>query len=129
MILAHNHTRDYSRAVSEAQKLFISEFVTLIMRSFFFAYYAHAQGTTETELLIEHDICAAGSDIDSGVADAVRQTIHCAVVAVDNSVSFTESSLFLRQQLCERIDELMQSFNTPCTDARIVKRLCLAFKQ
>ena len=129
MILATFTLAHYSRAVSEAQKLFISEFVTLIMRSFFFAYYAHAQGTTETELLIEHDICAAGSDIDIGVADAVRQTIHCAVVAVDNSVSFTESSLFLRQQLCERIDELMSSFNTPCTDARIVRRLCLAFKQ
>jgi hypothetical protein len=115
--------------VSDDQKLFIANFVTLIMRSFFFAYYAHAQGASETELLIEHDITAAGSEVDKGVAEAVRSTIHCAVVALDNGVPFCDAGAYLRQQLCERIDELMLSVDVPFTEARIVRRLCHAFKQ
>ena len=92
-----------------AHREYAARFTALILRTFFFAYYAHANGASEDELLIDYEITAAGNDQDKEIIDSCCKTIRAACAAVDDDIPFEIAHNHLSQHLNERIDELLAS--------------------
>jgi hypothetical protein len=64
------------------------QLVQLIMRTFFFSYFSRMNGMTLDELLISHDIEAAGCGADTKLQQTARLAIRSAVNAVDKGVPY-----------------------------------------
>lgn len=97
----------YHPPPSRAQLVFAADFVEILIRTFFFAYYSHLNGVSESELLIDFDIEAAYTCTDKQVAESQRTTIKAAVIAVDARVPFCVAQHHLRSQLTRHIDSLL----------------------
>ena len=97
-----------SHTIPPKEREFAGQMMTLIMRSFFNAYYMHANGVGETELLIDYDIEAAYNEVDEHLRDTIRNTIKSAVKAVDNGVDYATAQSYLNSQLNHRIDILLK---------------------
>lgn len=83
--------------------------VNALMMSFDHAFRLHAlDGVTETEMLIQHDIVAAGSsNMSEPVVNAHRKVIKAAVEAVDLHVPFSVAHEALRLSLTKQAQELL----------------------
>jgi hypothetical protein len=75
------------------------------------AYGLHANGATETELLIEHDIVAAASNHHPSIIQGHRKALRSAVIAVDQGVPLPEARAFLEKQLRTRLQKLLDEIN------------------
>ena len=67
------------------------------------AYQLHANGVSETELLIQHDIFAAASDHHDTIKDGHRKAILSAIAAVDEGVPLPLARAYLEVQLQRKI--------------------------
>jgi hypothetical protein len=82
--------------------------VDALMASFDHAYRLHAMdGQSEDEILITHDIVAAGSDMSEAIVNAHRKVIKTAIEAVDGGVSFNVAHETLRLALTTQAEELL----------------------
>lgn len=93
--------------LTEAERERIANITSMVMTTFFNAYYLHANGVSEAELLIDHDITAAGSDLCADLATASRNTVKAAVAAYDERIPFDEARAHLAQRLVRHIDKEM----------------------
>lgn len=71
------------------------------------AYKLHATGTTETELLIQHDIFAAASDHHETIKEGHRKALLAAVAAVDDGIPFQRARDHLELQLRRKMKEIL----------------------
>ena len=85
---------------------FSERLVKSLLSVFTDAYKLHAQGVTETELLIQHDIFAAASDHHKTIKDGHRKALLAAVAAVDDGVPLPLARAYLEVQLRNKCNEL-----------------------
>lgn len=82
-------------------------FIRDVLMSFTYAYRQHQRGTSVDELLISHDIIAAGSDAPESMVRAHRCAVLQACDACDHHVSLEIGRdmllLHLRKQLHEML--------------------------
>jgi hypothetical protein len=114
---AHRWRCLLARCKSEIQKAtlthmnsteeFADDLKRLIMHIFFFSYFAHANGMSETELIIDYDIEAAYNNTDMHVQNSCRRTIKSACDAVDEGVPYNDAHGYLNEQLDNRIKRLL----------------------
>lgn len=91
-----------------SQVLACKMMVDALMCSFDHAFRLHAlDGQSEAEILITHDIVAAGSNMSPAVINAHRKVIKTAVEAVDAGVSFSLAHETLRLSLTQQAAELL----------------------
>lgn len=78
-----------------------------LLQVFSDAYKLHAMGTTETELLIQHDIFAAASDHHDTIKEGHRKALLAAVAAVDDGVPYQRARDHLELQLRRKMKEIL----------------------
>ena len=93
---------------------FADELVGMVGKTFFRAYYSRANGMTEEEMLIDHDIEAAFHGVDKHLAETARRTIRAAVKAVEGGVPYHVASTYLLAQLRDRIGALLKQRERKC---------------
>ena len=116
--LRHDLSVVSSRRMRVTQAQFAADLAHQISRTFFRAYWSHANGMSEDELLIEHDIEAAAANIDKHVAETCRRTISTAVKAVDRNVPYLIALVYLMQRLDTRIKQLLKAKRTRAARTR-----------
>jgi hypothetical protein len=87
---------------------FAEELVTSLCNTFVDVYRLHANGMTETELLIQHDIYAAASEHAQVIKDAHRKALKSAVAAVDEHVPMPVALVYMRRNLHRKMEELLR---------------------
>jgi hypothetical protein len=95
-------------ALSKAQRDQIADLLARTMMTFFNAYYLHASGTSETELMIDHDITAAGCGACKHCSAVSRLTIKTAIAAVDEGIPFQVAQSQLASRINKNIDRLLR---------------------
>ena len=85
--------------------------VRSLLTAFTEAYGAHYNGSSETEIMIQHDIFAAASDHHETIKDGHRKAIHAAIAAVDERVPFPVARAYLEKQLRKRMTEILDEIN------------------
>lgn len=80
-----------------------------LLQVFSDAYKLHALGTTETELLIQHDIFAAASDHHETIKEGHRKALLAAVAAVDEGVPYQRARDHLELQLRRKLKEILDA--------------------
>jgi len=98
-----------SNRITEAGLASAAHLMTLILRTFFQAYYSHAEGMSEEELLIDYDIEACVSGWDKSVVHACRTSIQSAVKAVDEGVPYPVASHYLAARMKEKVERMIEA--------------------
>jgi hypothetical protein len=91
---------------------FAERLIKSLLTVFADAYQSHANGATETELLINHDIFAAAAmDTHPTIKEGHRRAIQSAVHAVDHGVSLPNAQAYLETTLRRKLKELLDEIN------------------
>lgn len=91
------------------QREFAGKLIEEVCRTFFYCYYAHANGESLQELLIDYDIQAAFNNVDTHLADTIRKTIKAACKAYDERIPFTTAQEYLNTKMHHHVDVLLNS--------------------
>jgi hypothetical protein len=93
---------------AEQERKFADDLISKIDLTFQRAYYAHINGVSETELLIDFDIEAAWANVDKHIVSVGRKTIKSAVSAVDKRLPFDLAHQYLVDRLHKRVDTIIR---------------------
>jgi hypothetical protein len=93
----------------EKNQRFGLSLIAELCQTFEFAYTAHQRGKSELELLIPHDIIAAGTDTDPVIVSAHRKAIRSAVDAFDKGVPMAMARAYMEKQLRAKLQTMLDA--------------------
>lgn len=104
---AKKRQRRRSAKIAIPDASFAERLTRSLLQVFSDAYKLHATGTTETELLIQHDIFAAASDHHDTIKEGHRKALLAAVAAVDDGIPYQRARDHLELQLRRKMKEIL----------------------
>ena len=97
------------KSQKEKHQRFGLSLIAELCQTFEFAYVAHGRGKTELELLIPHDIIAAGTNTDPVIVSAHRKAILSAIDAFDKGVPMEMARAYMEKQLRARLQKMIDT--------------------